>query len=98
MTVMSLSQIARRMVLGALLAAALLYACDWLVLHVRKTPYETLTAPRILAIPQKNGRVEYQMDELNPTQSVTCVHALFPHTGAQPCWYAKRHINDPISM
>ncbi len=51
-----------------------------------------------LAIPEKNGKTEYQVDAQNPEQIVTCVHSLFPHYGYSPCWYVKPRINQPIPM
>jgi hypothetical protein len=36
----------------------------------------------------KNGRVEVFYDQ---PQTEVCVHALFPHMGHSPCWYATRH-------
>lgn len=87
-----------RLVLGLVAAPALLYTGDWLVLHLRRVQYQTFTSTRVLAIPQKSGRVEYQLDELHPTQTMTCARSLFPQGGAKPCWYVTRHLNDPIPM
>ncbi len=53
---------------------------------------------RVRAIPEKNGKTEYQVDALNPEQTVTCVHSLFPHMSYSPCWYVKPSINQPIPM
>src|SRR5271168_1056658 len=61
-------------------------------------PYETLTAPRVFAIAEKGNKTEYQIDAENPTQTVTCVHALFPHAGYSPCWQAERTLHQPIPM
>jgi hypothetical protein len=41
-----------------------------------------------LTTPTKSNRLEIFTDQ---PQSVTCAHALFPHEGASPCWYASRH-------
>jgi hypothetical protein len=38
-------------------------------------------------VPRKDGRMEFLLDE--PFEQ-TCVHALFPHSGASPCWYLER--------
>lgn len=35
----------------------------------------------------KNGKVEVFFDQ---PQTQACVHAIFPHSGDQPCWYAGR--------
>ena len=36
----------------------------------------------------KNGKTEIFYDS---PQSETCVRALFPHAGATPCWYLRKH-------
>jgi hypothetical protein len=82
----------------------LIYGGDYLSVRVRMVhpkpadPFESLKALRVLAIPEKNGRTEYEMDALNPEQIVTCVHSLFLHNGYSPCWYVKPRINQPIPM
>jgi hypothetical protein len=93
-----LASLVGRAVLGLVAAVVIVYVGDAVVLGLRKARYETLSRVRILAIPQKNGRIEYQSDQVTPTDTVTCVHALLRHGGARPCWYVKRHINDPIIM
>ena len=99
-----LSQYALR-ALGLLVVLfVLFYIGDYLSVRIRmlhptrSDPFETLTRTRVLAIPQKNGRVEYQIDALKPTESVTCVHSIFPHFGDPPCWRIKPHFNEPIPM
>jgi presenilin-like A22 family membrane protease len=67
--------------------------------HATSTnPYETLTAPRVFAIAEKGNKTEYQIDADDPTQTVTCVHALFPHGGYSPCWQVKGTLHQPIPM
>jgi hypothetical protein len=68
-----------------MLAAALVYAGDWLAAAVRPHPFDTLVF--FLATPLKNGRVEVFYDQ---PQTEVCVRALFPHFGRRPCWYARR--------
>jgi hypothetical protein len=53
---------------------------------------------RIIAIPGKNNKVEYEIDSLRPEEDVPCSRTLFPHSGQAPCWYLARHLNDPIQM
>ena len=85
-------------------AIALTYAGDYLSFRVRlihpkpADPLESLTAPRILAIPEKGGKTSYEIDQQNPEQTVTCVHSLFPHGGFPPCWYARPRVGQPIPM
>jgi len=97
-------QLFERLVIGLALTIALVYAGDYIYLRARMihptptVPFESITAPRILAIQEKNNRVSYQTDEQNPMQTFVCVHSLFPHYGNQPCWYLKKKIDQPIPM
>ncbi len=96
--------LAKRSFIAAISVLAILYVGDYLSVRLRMIhpkpadPFESLTAPRVLAIQEKNGKIEYQIDTQNPEQTVTCVHSLFPHLGHSPCWYVKPRINQPIPM
>jgi len=74
------------------LTLALLYAGDYLLLKVRATkgrgPFETVQVESYTAVPEKNNRVEFFYNEPDTEE---CVHALFPHSGDNPCWYVARH-------
>lgn len=48
----------------------------------------------LLTTPTKAGRLEIFTDL---PQTVTCAHALFPHDGASPCWYASRHTTQQVN-
>jgi hypothetical protein len=37
---------------------------------------------------QKNGKTQFIFDPPGPE---SCVNALFPHSGMQPCWYLRRN-------
>ena len=88
----------------AVAAFVLVYGCDYLWFRIRTIhpkpadPLETLTAARVLAIPEKGNKTSYEIDQQNPEQTITCVHSLFPHSGYSPCWYIKPRINQPIPM
>ncbi len=96
--------LAKRVLLSVVLLVALLYGSDYLYVRIRMlhptptVPFEPLKTLRVLAIPEKNGKTEYEVDAQNPEQVVTCVHSLFPHSGYLPCWYVKPRINQPIPM
>ena len=98
------SILAKRVLYGLLVVLGLFYGGDYLYVRFRAIhpkpadPFETIKAPRVLAIPKKNGKTSYELDILNPQQTVTCVHSLFPHYGHSPCWYVKPRINQPIPM
>jgi hypothetical protein len=102
--VISRSIFARRVLIAIITIAAAIYVGDYLFLRARMLhpkpadPFESLKTLRVLAIPEKNGKTEYEVDAQNPEQTITCVHALFPHSGYSPCWYVKPRINQPIPM
>jgi hypothetical protein len=95
---------AKRVLISVALVLGLIYGGDYLyvracMLHPTPTvPFESLKTLRVLAIPEKNGKTEYEVDAQNPEQTVTCVHSLFPHQGYSPCWYVKPRVNRPIPM
>jgi hypothetical protein len=96
--------LAKRILIALVLVVAIVYLGDFASVRVRmrhpkpNDPFETITALRILAIPQKDGKTEYSVDVQQPNQTGVCVHALFPHNGDLPCWYLKRKFAQPIPM
>ncbi len=98
------STFAKRALISFVLILGLLYVSDYLSVRIRAMhpkpadPFESFKTLRVLAIPEKNGKTEYEVDAQNPEQTVTCVHSLFPHYGYSPCWYVKPRINQPIPM
>jgi len=98
------SLILRRSLLAAVILLLAVYGVDSASVFLRARhataadPYETMTAPRVFAIAEKGNKTEYQIDAENPTQTVTCVHALFPHAGYSPCWQVKRTLHNTIPM
>ena len=61
-------------------------------------PFDVLTYPHLLAIPQKGNKVDYELDAQSPMLSEPCVHSLFPHDGYAPCWYVRRKAQTPTPM
>jgi hypothetical protein len=96
--------IIKRISIVVTLAIALVYAGDFVSVRLRMlhpkpgSPFETVTALRILAIGEKGNKTEYSVDPVQPQQTAECVHALFPHNGDSPCWYLKRKFAQPIPM
>jgi hypothetical protein len=96
MTAEKLREWVRRIFLGVLLfvvvAGLLAFGVDFAIFRVRlagnRNPYGSVVVSHYYAVLQKNGKTEFIFD---PPQPETCVHALFPHSGMQPCWYLRRH-------
>jgi hypothetical protein len=96
--------IIKRILIAAVLAMVLLYLGDTLSVRLRRIhpgpsdPFESLSGPRILAIPENSGKIAYEPDVQQPTQTITCVHSLFPHSGYSPCWYVRKQMQQPVPM
>lgn len=94
----------KQLLVTALLLVAAVYMYDDLSVRHRMSarkqgdPFDVVTYPRLLAIPQKGNRVEYALDVQSPMESEPCVHSLFPHFGYNPCWYVNRKDQGPIPM
>jgi len=101
---MTRAKIAGRILALLTAVVTLVYVADFLYLRIRMRhlmptePFESLTRTRVLAIPQKNGKFDFQIDQQLPVETLTCVHSLFPHYGHQPCWYLKPRLDRPISV
>jgi len=94
----------RRILPAILVLLLLLYLSDfaWYELRLRLPKLGAATGSvhrfRVLAIPGKGNKVEYQIDNLRPEEDLPCARSLFPHSAIRPCWYVTRHANDPIQM
>jgi hypothetical protein len=96
--------LAKRILIALIVVVAIVYACDFASVRLRMMhakpadPFETITSLRILAIDEKGGKTEYDVDPVQPRQTAVCVHSLFPHNGDLPCWYLKKKFAQPIPM
>jgi hypothetical protein len=96
--------LAKRILIALIAVLAIVYACDFASVRLRMMhakpgdPFETITSLRILAIDEKGGKTEYDVDPVQPQQTAVCVHSLFPHNGDLPCWYLKKKFAQPIPM
>jgi hypothetical protein len=85
-------RIAAAAFLSALSLATLAYGVDYVVFRYRvsgnRQPFGQVTVFPYDAIPQKSGKTQFIF---NPPEARTCVHALFPRAGYEPCWYLQRH-------
>jgi len=93
-----------RIIYALLLLLAVAYGYDYASVRRRISenkpgdPFDVVTYPHLLAIPQKGNKVEYELDAQSPMESVSCVHSLFPHYGYTPCWYVQRRAKTPTQM
>jgi hypothetical protein len=86
----------RRIAVSLVAAVALTYAADYLVARSRGAgALHTVQVQPYYAVPLKDGKTEFMM--LDP-EDRTCVVALFPHFGYQPCWYLNGRKEQRINM
>lgn len=74
-------------------ACALLYLGDYLSLALQipsRPRFATVHITPYLAVPQKDGKTEFMLDD---PYDETCVNSVFPHYGHNPCWYVARQRN-----
>lgn len=80
-----------RALLGLLVLAVLSYAADWMLWRAKLahgTGFATVEVDQYLGTPLKGNKEEY--DYLGKSQQ-PCAVAIYPHGGAQPCWWLRRH-------
>jgi hypothetical protein len=68
------------------LSLFVVYLADTLFFHLASQPYGAIQVRRYYAMPLKGGKTEY--GDAGVEQD-TCAHAIFPHAGYPPCWYAS---------
>jgi len=94
----------RRVLLSILGSLLLLYLADfaWYELRLQFPKFGPADGSvhriRLLAVPVKNNKVDFEIDSNKPEEDLPCSHSLFPHGDRRPCWYVTRHANDPIVM
>ncbi len=93
-----------RFIYAVILLFALAYGYDYASVRRRMSaqkqgdPFDVITYPHLLEIPQKGNKVDYELEANSPMESESCVHSLFPHFGYTPCWYVQRRAKTPTQM
>jgi hypothetical protein len=92
---------AKRILIGMAAALVIVYIGDyaWVRIRMRKptaiNPFQVVTTQGVLEVPHKDGRYEIILQD---PQTQTCVHALFPHGGNNPCWSVARQTGKAVPM
>jgi hypothetical protein len=88
-------RILARASMWVLVAAAVLWASDWLIWQGRVLGgggYKTISINRFVVAPLKGNKEEYYADG---TEEIRCTRSLLPEgmpqAGAKPCWWVERH-------
>jgi hypothetical protein len=96
--------IVKRALAGVAILLGVAYAGDYLWVRIRMAypkaggAVGSVQMDRLYAIPQKNGKIDYEFDAQQPEVNMPCVHSWFPHAGYSPCWYLARNRHKPIPM
>ena len=89
----------KRAAAGIAIAILLAYVGDaaWVRLRMarHRDPTSAVQVRVMLAVPQKNGRIEFAP---GTTETRYCVHSWFPHLGLAPCWYLERHTRKQVNF
>ncbi len=79
--------IVKKIAFGLALLAALVYAVDYVSIHVPIPPgrprFGSMIVKPYYAVPLKDGKTEFMYED---PQTETCSHSLFPQYGYSPCW------------
>lgn len=94
-----MKKIVLRGLAGIAAAVLIVYTADYAVLRYRilrkLAPYDTVTVRYYYQVQEKGNRTEYAFASAQPQN---CVNSLFPHLGLAPCWYLRRHAEQPIKI
>ena len=82
-----------KLLLNLLVAVAAIYLIDTAIYFLRGKPTGSVMVTRLLAIPLKGGKTEY---DPAGTSSVNCTLSIFPQGSANPCWYQRRNPTEVI--
>ena len=87
-----LTRLVLRWLFRLLIAAAALFVIayfgDWAAFRLRGSPQSTVVVTRLLVIPLKNQKQEF--DSLGSAET-PCSISLFPQMGLESCWYLRRN-------
>ena len=94
-----MKRIVFKVVVALLVAAGVFYIGDYAVLRCRiarnRSPSGSVTVNIYYAVPQKNGRMEYDFQSSQPE---VCVNSIFPHAGYASCWYLRRRSDRQVQL
>jgi hypothetical protein len=84
----------QRFVLGFIALVVVIFVIDYVQLKARGAA-GIGSVPLMVGTAMKDGRVQIFTGD---DQTESCVRALFPHFGFNPCWYVKQNSTQIISQ
>lgn len=91
----TLRRILLRVCAALLCIGTLAYVADDLWARYRGRPIEQMKVDRYYAMINRWNEIEYSTG--TPVMQ-TCIDAMLPHFGYQPCWYLRRHTLQKIGI
>ena len=88
----------KRNLIIVIVAAAVLYAVDFLSLRLRipaRDLTSSVTVHTYYAVKLKNGKTEF---DYAGDHDINCANSVLPQLGLKPCWYASRHTEEQINI
>jgi hypothetical protein len=88
----------KRKLIVAVIIVGALYLGDFLSLRFRvpaRDIFGNVTVHTYYVVKLKSGRTEY---DYAGDHNVSCANSMFPQFGAPPCWYARRHTNQQMTI
>jgi hypothetical protein len=88
----------KRLLILGLFVAIVIYGLDFLSVWLRiprRDTFGTVTMHTMYAVKLKSGKTEY---DYAGDHNVDCSNSLFPQFGVKPCWYARRHSEEQITI
>ena len=88
----------KRNLLIVILVLGILYLGDFLSLRLRlpaRDTFGSVTVHTYYSVKLKSGKTEY---DYAGDHDVSCTNSLFPQMSNPPCWYARHHTDEQITI
>jgi len=88
----------KRKLIVVVVILGVLYLGDFLSLRLRipqRDIFGNVTVHTYYVVKLKSGKTEY---DYAGDSTVSCANSIFPQLGTQPCWYARRHTEQQITI
>jgi len=88
----------KRTLIFVVILLGVLYAGDFLSLRLRippRDPFGSVTVHTYYSVKLKSGKTEF---DYAGDHDVICANSLLPQFGVKPCWYARRHTDEQITI
>jgi hypothetical protein len=88
----------KRVIVITVVLAGILYLGDFLSVRFgipARDAFGTVTVHTYYAVKLKDGKTEF---DYAGDHDLKCSNSVFPQSGVEPCWYARRHTEEQIQI